>query len=198
MKSKLTQPIPLKALTSTLRLHNLRAVTLTQKEKEVHSKNPQLAEQIANEAFGQSYQSLLDKGSKESKPDIESLVEKAVEKRLKTDESQKTQQEIDEALTEFFIKNEISPNDLLFRKVNEEFSEYPVSNKKQAKTVLKGILTSLSSKEEVPTNNAPNMRSASLIGKAGKKTSKISDTMANIMGSTGIDPNKFREFEKKK
>ena len=110
----------------------------TSKILDLHSESPELAEQIARNVWGLSYDDLIAQanqktGNSSTSEDMEKTVERVLNKQAARAEKDK----IEELKIEFFIQHDITEKSPTFKRMLNDYSDFPVpKTAAQAKRIL--------------------------------------------------------------
>lgn len=166
----------------------------------IHKESPEVADRIAREKWGISYDQLISK----ARGDIQSgvvdptQVESIIERKLQEKERQAEKQKLDNALVDFFVDNDIEVGSSTFKQIREEYASYNVQTVDQAKKIL-GMLHREYVGEDVqvkdiPSVSVPNVGGSKASLKRSKKNTRDSIMdLANALGA-GISEEDVRKY----
>lgn len=156
---------------------------------QINETDPELAEKLAGDIYGKSYDQIFDKEEKGmNAADIEKIVAKA----MAAEKSKADVGNIDKTIEDFFVENKIQPGTELFRKINEDFHGYTVKSSDQAKNVLSGLLRTFKSENTSNVeDNSPSM--GQNVNTSKKRNKNLSNSAEDLIKSFGYGDDQIKK-----
>lgn len=145
---------------------------------EVYEKNPKIADEIARNNWGVSYEELIAQASKQEKSKNtsdwdENAIEQMVRKTLEKERERTEKEKIEDLPVQFFLETQIDPRGPTFKAIMKEYQEFQPKSVKQAEKLLNMLyLQHTQTEEDVVTFTPPSIGRKSPTGNMQQPSQK--------------------------
>lgn len=172
---------------------------------EVYEKNPAMADEIARNNWGISYQELIQKASSQENTKNtadwdENAIEQMVRKTLEKEKERTEKEKIEDLPVQFFLETDIDPRGPTFKTIMKEYQEFQPKSVKQAEKLLNMLYLqhTQAEEEDMVTFSPPTIGRKSSAGNMQQPTNKrqVSSELRTYMESK-YGKEKVNKFLKK-